>query len=183
MNFALDLVVSILSISVVAQYTWALRRHFSSRSVPSGTMLISFVVLATTALFLALLWIETQSWLVQVVGLLIEMGGLVLFWAAIKASREARLRLAFDAENPDSIVTVGPYKYLRHPFYTSYLIFWIGWAIAVWSVWTVIPLAALVAIYAAAALGEERKFSNTPMAEAYAAYKQRAGFFWPRISG
>jgi len=183
MELVLDGVVTAVSLTVVVQYTWALRAHFSSKKVPSGTVLISIVVLATTAIFLALLWLQSQPWLVQIVGVAIELAGLGLFWAAIKASRAARLRLAFDTENPDSIVTDGPYRYLRHPFYTSYLIFWIGWGIAVWSAWALPPLAALVAIYAVAARGEERKFSNTPMAEAYSAYKRRAGFFWPRISG
>jgi protein-S-isoprenylcysteine O-methyltransferase Ste14 len=183
MEFILKAIVSAVSVIVVAQYIWAVRAHFSSKTMPRGTVLISVVVLSTTLFFLALLWLGTQSWIVQILGLVIELAGLALFWAAIRASRAARLRLAFDEENPDSIVTEGPYRYLRHPFYTSYLIFWIGWAIAIWSVWTLVPLAALITIYAVAAKGEERKFSNTPMAEAYAAYKQQAGFFWPRIMG
>lgn len=183
MGYVIDLVVSALSVAVVVQYTWALRAHFSSKKVPSGTMLISVVVLATTATFVALTWSGEQPWPVQIVGLIIELAGLALFWAAIKASRSARLRLAFDAENPHSFVTEGPYKYLRHPFYTSYLIFWIGWAIAVWSAWALIPVAVITTIYVVAAKGEERKFSNTPMAQAYAEYKRRTGFFWPRIAG
>lgn len=183
MEVLLDAVISAVSLIVIAQYTWSMRGHFSSKSMPKGAVLISVVVLATTVIYVTLLWLGTQSWLVQLFGMVIELGSLALFWAAIRVSRAARLRLAFDAENPDSIVTEGPYKYLRHPFYTSYLIFWIGWAIATWSVWALLPLAALIAIYTVAAKDEERKFSNTPMAEAYAAYKQRAGLFWPRITG
>ena len=91
------------------------------------------------------------------------------------------LRLAFDAENPDTLVMEGPYKYLRHPFYTSYLIFWVGWAIAIWSPWTLLPLAVLVSIYVVAAKGEEQKFSNSPLAAQYEAYRKRAGMFWPRL--
>ena len=183
MDILLDAIISLVSVIVVAQFAWALSAHFRSKAVPSGTMLISAVVLATTLIFLVLLWLEAQAWLAQVVGLVVELAALALFWAAIRASRAARLRLAFDLENPDSLVTSGPYKYLRHPFYTSYLIFWIGWAIAVWSVWALLPLAALTVIYVAAAKGEERKFANTPMAAAYAEYKRRTGFFWPRIPG
>lgn len=181
MELVLDVIVSTVSILVVAQYAWALRAHFRSRTTPGGTKLISAVVLATTLIFLALLWLEAQPWLARSFGLVIELAGMALFWAAIRASRAARLRLAFDAENPDSIVTDGPYKYLRHPFYTSYLVFWIGWAIAVWSAWTIVPLAFITLIYASAALGEERKFSRTPLAAEYAAYRNRTGFFWPRL--
>lgn len=183
MDFVFDAIVSALSVAVVAQYTWSMNGHFSSNGVPRGAVLISAVVIVTTLMLLALLWLGPQPWPAQVVGLLLEAGGLALFWAAIRVSRAARLRLAFDAENPHSFVTEGPYKYLRHPFYTSYVIFWIGWAIAAWSPWAAIPLVAIVTIYVVAARGEERKFSMTPMADAYAAYKRRAGFFWPRISG
>jgi protein-S-isoprenylcysteine O-methyltransferase Ste14 len=111
------------------------------------------------------------------------LAGAALFWAAISASRKARLRFAFDPENPHSIVTGGPYRYLRHPFYTSYLLFWSGWAIAGWSAWTIVPVAIFAAIYVTAALAEEKKFSGTALAGDYEDYKMRAGFFWPRFGG
>ena len=181
MELVLDLVISAVSVAVVGQYTWALRAHFSSKAVPSGTMLISAVVVTTTIIFLMLLWLESQPLWAALVGLVIELASLALFWAAITASRNARLRLAFDRENPDTLVMEGPYKYLRHPFYTSYLVFWVGWAIAIWSPWTLLPLAVLVAIYVVAAKGEEQKFSNSPLAAQYEAYRKRAGMFWPRL--
>ena len=43
-------------------------------------------------------------------------------------------------------------------------------------------LAIILVIYVRAALGEEAKFSRTPMAAEYAAYRQRTGFFWPKFS-
>ncbi len=149
--------------------------------MPTGTVLISVVVSLTSVFFLILLWIDSQPVLAQLLGLFIELGGLLLFYAAIRASREARLKLAFDLENPHGLVTEGPYRYLRHPFYTSYLIFWIGWAIATWSAWALIPLIIIAVIYTRAALGEEQKFARTPMAEDYAAYRNRTGFFWPKF--
>lgn len=183
MDLVLDLIVSVVSLSVIAQYSWSLKAHFSSPRMPTGTVVISVVVLATAAIYTALLWIESQPWLASVLGLVIECLALWLFWAAIKASRAARLKMAFDVQNPHGLVTSGPYRYLRHPFYTSYLIFWIGWAIATWSPWSIIPLAVIVVIYVLAALGEEKKFSRTAMAEDYASYRAQTGFFWPRLPG
>ena len=63
------------------------------------------------------------------------------------------------------------------------VVFWIGWAIATWSVWSLIPLGVIAVIYVVAALGEERKFSRTEMADAYADYRRQTGFFWPRLPG
>jgi protein-S-isoprenylcysteine O-methyltransferase Ste14 len=180
-QFFFDLVISIVGVAVVGQYSWSLRAHFSSQRLPVGTILISIVVVITTFAFLYLQWALVQPLPAVLAGFLVQLAGLALFWAAIFASREARLRLAFDAENPDSLVTSGPYKYLRHPFYTSYLVFWAGWAIALWTPWTLLFLAVILAIYTHAARGEERKFSNSPLAGQYEEYRRRTGFFWPRM--
>lgn len=180
MQFALDIMVSVVSLAVVGSYTWSLRGHFASPKMPPGALLISAIVVATSLAFLFLVWTQHQSPQAQIIGIAIEIAGAVLFWWAILASRKARLHAAFDDVHPHSIVTGGPYRYLRHPFYTSYLIFWSGWAIAAWSAWTLLPVAIFAVIYVAAARAEEKKFSNTPLAQEYEAYKKRTGFFWPR---
>lgn len=96
--------------------------------------------------------------------LAIELANSALFWWAIVISRKARLRFAFDADSPDSLVTDGPYFYVRHRFHASHIIFWIGWGIATWSIWAVVPGAGIVAIYTIAALlDEERKFSDASL--------------------
>ncbi|MBL8594241.1 MAG: isoprenylcysteine carboxylmethyltransferase family protein, partial [Devosia sp.] len=100
MDLVLDLIISIVSIAVIAQYSWSLKAHFNSPKMPTGTVVISVVVLATAAIYLTLLWVESQPLLAQFVGLVIECLALWLFWAAIKASRAARLKMAFDVQNP-----------------------------------------------------------------------------------
>lgn len=177
----LDLLATAVAIAVLAQYSWSMRGHFASSSMPPGAIVIAVVALICTAILLMLQWALDQPAGAVLIGVALELASLVLFWAAIRASRKARLRLAFDTENPDSLVTDGPYRYLRHPFYTSYVIFWSGWAIAVWSPWALAPLLAIVGVYIAAARGEEAKFEKTALAGDYQAYKQRTGFFWPRF--
>ena len=181
MQLALDILVSAVSLAVVGCYTWSLRGHFASPKMPPGALLISAVVVLTSLFFLFLVWTQDQASQAQVIGIAIEVAGAALFWAAISASRKARLRAAFDEVHPHGIVTGGPYRYLRHPFYASYLIFWSGWAIAAWSAWTLLPVATFAIIYAVAARAEEKKFSATPLAREYEAYKSRTGFFWPRL--
>ncbi|MER9075040.1 isoprenylcysteine carboxylmethyltransferase family protein [Mesorhizobium sp. M0904] len=182
MESTLDLLLSISSIATLGQYAWSMRGHFQSPSMSQGAMIISAVVVGTALFFLALLWIERQPVAAKIGGFAVELASSALFWWAISVSRKARLRFAFDPDNPDSLVTEGPYSYVRHPFYTSYIIFWIGWGIATWSVWAVVPVAGIVAIYVIAALDEERKFSRTRLAGAYQAYSGRAGLFWPRFA-
>ncbi|HVK90850.1 MAG TPA: isoprenylcysteine carboxylmethyltransferase family protein [Mycoplana sp.] len=183
METALDLAVTGMSIVVIAFYVWSLRGHFSSASMPSAMRVVSAAVTLTTLVFLYLIWSRLQPVGGQLVGLGLEIVAALLFWWAISASRKARLRYAFDPDKPDSLVTVGPYRLVRHPFYTSYIIFWAGWAVATWTLWSILPVLAFVVIYVVAAKGEEAKFAATPLAAEYAAYRRRTGFLVPKFAG
>ncbi|CAN7649312.1 methyltransferase family protein [Mesorhizobium caraganae] len=181
MEPVLDLLVSIFSIATIGQYVWSMRAHFQPQAMSPGAMAISAAVIATALFFLAILWIQSQPVSAKLTGLAVELASSALFWWAIATSRKARLRFIFAPDDPHSLLTDGPYGYVRHPFYTSYIIFWIGWGIATWSIWAVVPVAGIAILYVFAALDEEKKFSRTPLADSYKAYRGRAGLFWPRL--
>src|SRR6476620_6047356 len=54
----------------------------------------------------------------------------VLFRAALCATRNKSLSVAFSRTTAPALVQSGPYRYIRHPLYTSYVIFWISCAFA-----------------------------------------------------
>jgi len=101
----------------------------------------------------------------------------LFWWRSPFSPQGAELRFAFDTDESRQSGDRRPYFYIRHPFYASYIVFWIGWGIATWSIWAVVPVAGIVAIYTIAALDEERKFSRTALADAYEAYRARTGLF------
>ncbi|WP_027664330.1 methyltransferase family protein [Rhizobium leguminosarum] len=179
MQFLLDFIISITSLTIVGSYAWSLRGHFNSPKMEAGAKLITVGVIATTAFFLYQVWSGTQMLWVQGVGLGFEIGSAGLFWWAVSASRQARLRFVFTLDHPDSLVTDGPYRYLRHPFYTSYLLFWSGWALASWSIWSILPVLFFTVVYVIAARNEERKFSLSPLASEYEAYRRKTGLLTP----
>lgn len=183
MDVLLDLIVTAAAVAALAQYSWSMRGHFSSDGMPKGAKLLSLVVLACALLLFAIIWLLPQPAWVQILGIVLQLSSFLLFWAAIRASRQARLRLAFDPGNPRSFVSEGPYRYVRHPFYVSYVIFWGGWSLAGWSVWAIFPFLVMTAVYIGAARDEERKFGLTDMGPDYAAYRARTGFFFPRFGG
>jgi protein-S-isoprenylcysteine O-methyltransferase Ste14 len=130
MAVLLDLVVTLVGFAVVAAYAWSLRAHFSSPAMPDGAKVITVLVIATAVAFTLLIWLGQQPVWLMLLGLALQLASAALFWRTVAASRTARLRFAFDPEGPRGLVTEGPYGYVRHPFYTSYLMFWTGWAIA-----------------------------------------------------
>jgi protein-S-isoprenylcysteine O-methyltransferase Ste14 len=181
LEFAFDLLVTLVAVAVVSQYTWSGRGHFQSDKMPLGSMVISLTVIVTSLFDLSLIWTAAQPVVAQLIGLVTMIAAGVFFWVVVRESKAARLRLAFDEQGPRSLVMTGPYAYVRHPFYTSYIVFWAGLAISTWSIIAIFPFAILVVIYVFAAQVEEGKFARSAMAEEYAAYKARTGRFWPRL--
>ena len=176
-----DLLVLVVSLAIVGQHIWATRDHFVSKKMAPLALALGLLVVATTLIFSVLLFFFEAPAATTIIGLVLELASLALFWAAIRTSRQAKLLFAFDPGLPHGLLDVGPYRYVRHPFYTSYLLFWIGWALAIWSVWTLPLLLLFIAFYVAAATGEERKFAATDLGGDYASYRRRAGLFWPKL--
>lgn len=181
MELVADVLVSVIGVAVVGLYVWAAKYHFTTEKLPPGAKLIAVLVIAVAVLFVYLTWLLAQPLAAQLAGLALMLVSVWLFLAAIRASRTARLRAAFDEEKPHSFLSEGPYRHIRHPFYASYILFWVGWALAVFWVWAFVPVAILIYIYVTAARAEEARFAETGFAEQYAAHKRRAGLFWPRL--
>ena len=177
----LDIALTVLGLVTVGSYAVMGRGHFQSRSMPLGANLISLAALLSLAIYIWLLWATDAPTIAQLAAVIIGALGLWLFFRTIAASRDRGLHFAFDPDNPVSLVTSGPYRVVRHPFYTSYLIFWVAMTLGAWSVWGIAVLVLLTAMYTVAARTEEAKFAATPMAGEYAEYRKRAGMFWPKL--
>jgi len=165
-----------------AAFCWGVKAHFrTTGDMPTGMKLTSAL---STVLFLAFLWHMhagvSNLWFVA---LILFTTAFVTFAAAIKASRQTPPTLAYDTDAPNFLLNHGPYRYVRHPFYLAYVLFWFGTAIATPSLAGWLAPAIMTGLYLDAATREERKFANSELATAYAAYRTRAGLFWPRPRG
>ncbi|RYZ67555.1 MAG: isoprenylcysteine carboxylmethyltransferase family protein [Proteobacteria bacterium] len=83
---------------------------------------------------------------------------------------------------PQQIVTWGAYKYIRHPFYTSFLLALFAVIVAIPSIPTI-----LIGLYGAVILTltasrEEKKLSESQFGADYVKYKKSTGRFLPRLS-
>ncbi|MEM7464825.1 MAG: isoprenylcysteine carboxylmethyltransferase family protein [Pseudomonadota bacterium] len=177
----LDLIVCAVGWIIIACHTWSLKYHFDMPVTPPGVRLISSLVIFSAIVLTFLVFHFEQPVWTQIVGLLMLIISFVMFWITIRESSNAKLLAAFDEKLPHGLLKTGPYAYVRHPFYTSYLIQWIGWAIASWSVWGIVPVVFMTTTYYVAATGEENKFAKTGMSDEYAAYMARTGKFFPKL--
>ncbi|HEY6100011.1 MAG TPA: isoprenylcysteine carboxylmethyltransferase family protein [Anaeromyxobacter sp.] len=105
---------------------------------------------------------------------------LALFGWAAWTNRARKLGLAFAGAVPAHVQTGGPHGLVRHPFYASYLLAFVGGAVAAGTPWLVPALAAGAFTYWRAARDEEEAFERSPLADAYRRYSGRVGMFLPR---
>lgn len=177
----LDSLVTFTAVATIGSYLWSVKYHFESGALEAGAKLISVMVIIGAITFTGLTWAQQQPASMQVLGIALQCLSLLLFWITIGETRNAKLLAAFTNENPGTLVTSGPYRYIRHPFYASYLLFWFGWMIATASIWGLVLFAIMFLIYWRAAVQEEGKFADTSMADEYASFKAERKRFIPFI--
>lgn len=84
-------------------------------------------------------------------------------------------------DKPQAIVTVGAYKRIRHPFYTSFLICLMASVLAFPHIITFICLIYSLGILTWTAKGEEERLSQSAFGREYQDYMKQTGRFFPKL--
>lgn len=108
-------------------------------------------------------------------------GAVCLFWWSVKTTQGHRPKGAFSHDQPQFLYETGPYRFVRHPFYLSYILCWIGTSLATDGLWSWTVPALMTAIYTGLALQEERGFRVSKLSDDYRRYRCRTGMFIPRL--
>jgi protein-S-isoprenylcysteine O-methyltransferase Ste14 len=180
--FAWRVILLLLTAACLSSFAWALRSHFVCyrlsilmRLTAAAGMVLG--VLQTMALFLAASPHAVQF----TISALLCGASLLIFWWTISVTRSRRLSVAFSADEPRHLLRNGPYRFVRHPFYVSYSLFWMAGFIAV-PRWYLLPgITAMFIFYFCAARIEEAKFANSALFETYEQYRSQTGMFLPRF--
>jgi len=165
-----------------AGFGWAMLRHFQPAGKPKPGMIVTgTIVPAFAALHLAALLMRPAARPMPAIAL--YAASTALFWSAIAATRGRRLAACFQRHVPLRLVRTGPYRSIRHPFYTAYTLTWIAGFVA--TGWWPLALTAIfmASLYRYAACEEERCFLESPIHEEYRRYVRGTGRFVPRLFG
>jgi protein-S-isoprenylcysteine O-methyltransferase Ste14 len=90
-----------------------------------------------------------------------------------------RFGIGWGEHVPDALCDTGPYRYVRHPLYLAYLLASLAAFVALPHWLTAALLVAYIALFTHAAFSDEAQIAQSPLSADYAAYRKRAGMFWP----
>lgn len=142
-------------------------------------VLVCSVALAGVTLFEVIG--SSPSHALMAVTFLMAAASAMIFGMSLKIIHKKNMGLAFSDAVPDDLAVDGPYRYVRHPLYTSYCIFWIACAVIANSVAGWVLAIAICALYHRAAFSEERALLASDLGARYRAYRERTGLLMPRF--
>jgi protein-S-isoprenylcysteine O-methyltransferase Ste14 len=174
--------VLIVGLFVYVLMALVARTHFASTTWPRAALLARIPSDLGVLTFAYLMWRDRHSSATLALALGLFAASIALLLWSRATTRALRLRIAFDPEPPHTVMRDGPYRYIRHPFYTSYILFWLACAMATMHPLSLLFLFASTAFLLTAALGEERAFASSPFAMDYQAYRRTAGLMWPKLT-
>ncbi len=116
-------------------------------------------------------------------GVAIYTLSLWLFSTAVHAASTNRLELFFSSQpQPHALIQHGPYRWMRHPFYTSYTLAWVAGTVVSNQPILLLTILLNAVLYYQAASREERWLAGSNLAEQYRGYQRAVGMFLPRLS-
>lgn len=172
-------ILAFASIACFATITAVSQGHFTVKGrVPFGTIVIAAAALSSVAISVWCIWTAPGSLLLPIA---LYAASLALFVWTVRTTRGRSFVLAFTEGVPTSLTIDGPYRFVRHPFYVSYLLYHLGNAVATVSWLPLGMLVLMLAIYVVAARNEEGQLARGSYANAYGAYRRRTGMFFPKF--
>jgi len=91
--------------------------------------------------------------------------------------------VALSGEVPGAVCDAGPYRYVRHPFYLSYMVAFVAVAVAFPSFIVSGVCLLNIGLFVHMAIDDERVLAASPLGADYKRYKMRVGMFLPRFTG
>ena len=89
--------------------------------------------------------------------------------------------IAWSGDVPEALCDRGPYAFIRHPIYASYILAFLAELAALPTPLTLAVFVFNAGLFTHAALSDERSLASGTFAAEYAQYKKRTGRFLPRI--
>jgi protein-S-isoprenylcysteine O-methyltransferase Ste14 len=151
-------------------------RRWWVRLIHDAGPVLSLVHLAGVVL------VPPRSDAAAIAGIVLYSVAVAVFLAAIESAKRTRLQRAFvDVPLPDRLITDGPYRWVRHPFYVGYILGAVAAPVAVANVGLLLIAVVMVGLTVGAAIREERAWLRSARGQEYRDYQRKTGMFIPFV--
>jgi len=118
-------------------------------------------------------WSQVPLWL-QALGTLLLLSSFYVFYLTFRENPFLSPAVRIQRERAQTVVSTGPYRYVRHPMYAGFILFAFGTALLLGSWWGVAGALLLIGIVARRAVLEERTLRDE--LEGYSVYLTRVRY-------
>jgi protein-S-isoprenylcysteine O-methyltransferase Ste14 len=173
---AIAFVTGFLYVLMMVVYFKSGPKHNAERFM-STTMLVATVLHATLVFNL-----KTTSFMASILSLALLFFSNLLFWSARVAHGKTRPAAVFGEAVPEAFVSSGPYRFVRHPFYLSYVLTFLATATMSGNSWLYLSSTIIFALYNLAARQEEKLLATSPsIGTKYVDYCQHSSRWFPKV--
>jgi protein-S-isoprenylcysteine O-methyltransferase Ste14 len=144
--------------------------------VHDSSLVLALIHLAATILIAP----RSDRW--AYAGVALYWSAMAIFLSAIEAARRTRLQRSFiDYPLPDRLITDGPFRWVRHPFFVGYILGALAAPVAIHSILLWLIAAGMITTSVSAAVREEQVWLASPRGEQYREYRKHTGMFLPFV--
>ena len=118
-------------------------------------------------------WSQVPLWL-QALGTLLLLSSFYVFYLTFRENPFLSPAVRIQRERAQTVVSTGPYRYVRHPMYSGFILFAFGTALLLGSSWGMAGALLLIGIVARRAVLEERTLRDE--LDGYSVYLTRVRY-------
>jgi protein-S-isoprenylcysteine O-methyltransferase Ste14 len=177
----LHLGVSLWMASPFVYFLTAGAKTFTVPARDSGALLGQLSFISGMACVLGLGFYKALVWYQVLCGTVLALCSVVLYEWARRTVIDRNFYIALGGEVPATVCETGPYRFVRHPFYLSYMIAFFGMVVAFPSVVSASVCVLNVTLFVYMAFDDERVLVRSPLGADYLSYRTRTRMFSPRV--
>lgn len=179
----LDLILIIFTLTNYFYYAYSVSGVFRSYSSMNQLAYSILKMTSVSTWFVNFYALAINVGKLSVIGiyvcLLFQLFAFILFQTCRRIIRYRGLTIVFSKDQASHLLEVGPYQFVRHPFYLTYLLSYFSISILTLEPLSFFMSFVMLGIYIYAAMFEENKFMQGELKDRYVQYQSRTGMFFP----
>jgi protein-S-isoprenylcysteine O-methyltransferase Ste14 len=117
-----------------------------------------------------------------IAGAVLAFGSLSLYEWARRTVIDRNFFIGLSGEVPSAVCDSGPYRYVRHPFYLSYMLAFVAVAVGFPSLVVSAVCLVNIGLFGYMAIDDEKVLIASAIGADYKSYGARTGMFMPKLS-